>query len=355
MQSINSKFTKALLAAALAGAFAAPAMAQSSVAIGGLVDTFVGSMRNAGDTASKAVVGSGGMTTSYIGFSGVEDLGNGLKAKFALNAFFLGDTGAGGRFPGNETLFSRDANVGLAGGFGEVQFGRGLAPNFLPTVIFNPLGDSFTFSPLVMHSNVPLFNASGFTSSLAGDTGWSNQIKYTTPSIGGLTANLHYQLGEAAGNTSKNNVGANFLYFNGALSLGGYYHKVQVNNPLDTPAGNVKAGATEQKVTFVGAGYDFGLAKLFATYDKSSHNTKLEDKTTSFGLSVPVSGGKVLAAYAQTKRTVGTPAEVRRETSTVGYDYFVSKRTDLYAMLMSDKITGYAEGTSFGVGMRHRF
>ena len=350
----STKFTKALLAVALAGAFAAPVMAQSSVTVGGLIDTYVGSMRNAGDTASKAVVNSGGMTTSYVGFSGVEDLGAGLKAKFALNAFFLGDTGASGRFPGNETLFSRDANVTLAGGFGEVQFGRGLAPNFLPTVLFNPFGDSFTFSPLVLHSNVPLFNATGFTSSLAGDTGWSNQIKYTTPSIGGLTANLHYQLGEAAGNTSKNNVGINALYFNGPLSLTAYYHKVQVNNPLDTPAGLVKLTAAEQKVAFVGAGYDFGLAKLFATYDKSSHNTALEDKTMSVGISVPVSGGKLLAGYAETKRNTGVK-ETKRDTGTIGYDYFISKRTDLYTMLMSDKITGYEEGTSFGVGIRHRF
>ncbi len=350
----STKFTKALLAVAVAGAFAAPAIAQSSVTVGGTIDTYVGSMRNAGDTASKVAVGSGGMTTSYVGFSGVEDLGSGLKAKFALNAFFRGDTGESGRFPGNETLFSRDANVTLSGGFGDVQLGRGLAPNFLPTVLFNPFGDSFTFSPLVLHSNVPLFNASSFSSSLAGDTGWSNQIKYTTPSFGGLTLNLHYQLGEAAGNSSKNNIGVNALYFNGPLSLTAYYHKVQVNNPLDTPAGNVKSGAAEQEVSFVGAGYDFGLAKLFATYDEATHNTKLEDKTTTFGISAPVAGGKVLAGYAQTKRFTGT-ANIKRETATVGYDYYVSKRTDLYTMLMNDQITGVKDGNSFGVGIRHRF
>jgi predicted porin len=39
----------------------------------------------------------------------------------------------------------------------------------------------------------------------------------------------------------------------------------------------------------------------------------------------------------------------------VGYDYNLSKRTDLYAMLMSDKITTFESGTSLGLGVRHRF
>ncbi len=339
----STKFTKAVLAVALAGAFAAPAMAQSSVTVGGLFDTYVGSMQNADNAKSKVVVNSGGMTTSYIGFSGVEDLGSGLKAKFVLNAFLQGDTGAAGRFPG-DTLFSRDANLTLSGGFGEVQVGRGLAPNFLPTILFNPFGDSFAFSPLVLRT---------LTSTINGDTGWSNQIKYTTPSIGGLTVNLHYQLGEVVGNTSKNNVGINALYFNGPLSLTAYYHEVEVKNPggaLDT---------SRQKASFVGGAYDFGLAKLFATYDETKNNAAVisQDKsdTTSIGVSVPVGAGKVLAGYAVTNRTIGTASEVKSETATVGYDYFISKRTDLYSMLMSNKVTKFDDGTSFGVGIRHRF
>jgi hypothetical protein len=35
------------------------------------------------------------------------------------------------------------------GGFGTVRLGRGMAPNFLPTILTNPFGDSFTISPLV--------------------------------------------------------------------------------------------------------------------------------------------------------------------------------------------------------------
>ncbi len=363
MQSKNTIFKQLLLAAAVAGTLAAPAMAQSSVTVSGLVDAFAGSMRYAGDAGRTAGVNSGGMTTSWFGFKGTEDLGGGLKANFLLTSFFQADTGVQGRFPG-DTLFSRDANVGLAGSFGEVSLGRGLAPNFLPMILFNPFGDSFNFSPLVLQHQVPLLNpdfSTRFASSVAGDTGWSNQIKYTTPSFGGLTANLHYQFGEAAGNNGKNNVGANLLYFNGPLSLTAFYHKVKVNNPLDGTAGPstvMRAGglnAAEQKAWFIGGGYDFGVAKLYATYDKTTHDVAIEDKTASLGLSVPAGAGKILAGYAQTRRSAGAAADVKRQTTTVGYDYALSKRTDVYAVLMNDRLTGFDGGNSFGLGIRHGF
>jgi predicted porin len=39
----------------------------------------------------------------------------------------------------------------------------------------------------------------------------------------------------------------------------------------------------------------------------------------------------------------------------VGYDYDLSKRTDVYAIYMNDRITNRNSGNSFGVGVRHRF
>ena len=44
-----------------------------------------------------------------------------------------------------------------------------------------------------------------------------------------------------------------------------------------------------------------------------------------------------------------------RTTTSVGYDYYLSKRTDLYAVVMNDRFTGNASGNSYGVGIRHRF
>jgi predicted porin len=336
-----------ILATCLAAA-AMGAQAQSNVQLNGLVDAYVGSMRMAGDKASKTVVGSGGLTTSWWGMSGSEDLGGGLTASFALNGFFRTDTGEAGRF-GADTLFSRDAYVALSGSFGSVNMGRGKAPNFLPTIAFNPLGDSFTFSPLVLHANVPLFNGTGWGATTSSDTGWSNQITYTTPSMAGLKANLHYQLGEVASNSGKNNMGLNLMYSSGPLGLTTFWERTEVTNPVPVA---LPGGATRTN-WMLGGSYDATVVKGFITYGESSSDLAgVPDKaTTSLGLSAPVGNGKVLAAWANTKVDAGNT----RDTVTVGYDYTMSKRTDVYAMLMNDKITNYDSGNSFGLGVRHRF
>jgi predicted porin len=342
----------------LGAAFASAAVAQTNVTVQGVVDAYVGSMRMAGDTARTARANSGGMTTSYFGFRGTEDLGGGLKANFALTGFLRADTGESGRFAG-DTMFSRDANIGLAGGFGSVTAGRFAAPNLLPTFLFNSFGDSFAFSPLVLHLDVGLFNRSGWTSSLAGDTGWSNALRYTTPNFGGLTGNLYYQFGEAAGNHGKNNVAANLLYFKGPWSLTAFYHRVEVNNPLDAPTGVVKAvsgfNAAEQKMWFVGAAYDFKVAKVFATFDKTSHDVSFGDKTLSLSASVPLGQGNLLGSWARTERSVAGLTDRNRNTVAVGYGYDMSKRSDIYTVLLNDRISGTSTGNSFAVGIRHRF
>ena len=349
--------TKTLMALSAALLCASAAHAQSSVQLTGVVDMYAGSLKFAGDTGKRNVVESGGLTTSWIGFQGTEDLGGGLKAKFNLGAFLRADTGTPGRF-NNDPFFSRDANVALEGGFGAVEIGRGKAPNFLPTILSNPLGDSFVFSPLVRHANVPLFNGAGWGApgsrvlgrTTPSDTGWSNQITYTTPSFGGLKANLHYQFGEQTGaNDSKKNVGLNFLYFGGPLTLTGFYERDQISNPS---APNTVLANT-RKNWMLGGAYDFTVAKAFLSYGEvDEDNTNAKGKTAQVGASVPLGGGKVLASYAQTKLQ---PVDQSRKTFTVGYDYNLSKRTDAYLMVMHDRITSFESGNSFGIGVRHRF
>jgi predicted porin len=207
MKAFAATFTTIALAAA-----SLSAQAQSSVQLTGTVDSYVGSMKMAGQER-VASVGSGGLTTSWWGVKGVEDLGGGLKADFNITGFFRADTGTPGRFDA-DPFFSRDANVGLAGSFGRVSLGRGLAPNFLPTVLTNPFGDSFTVSPLVLHANMTTAAWGADSLTTASNTGWSNQILYSTPSFGGLKANVHYQFGEqtSSGNKGKKNVGLNLMY-----------------------------------------------------------------------------------------------------------------------------------------------
>ena len=79
----------------------------------------------------------------------------------------------------------------------------------------------------------------------------------------------------------------------------------------------------------------------------------MKAKTGQAGVLVPVGAGNILADIAQTK--VSGSLSAKRTTSSVAYDYFLSKRTDVYAALMHDSVTGLSSGTGFGIGLRHRF
>ncbi|MES2259717.1 MAG: porin [Pseudomonadota bacterium] len=353
---------KNFIIAIVAGALSSGALAQS-VVISGLVDAYAGSVQSSGSKRVSAV-NSSGMSTSWWGVDGKEDLGNGLKAEFKLAAYFRNDTGVTGRFNGNETFFSKNAFVGLSGDFGTIRLGRDGAPNFLPTALFNAFGDSFTFSPLVLHADVPLYNGTGWDSVNAGDTGWSNQVRYTTPNVGGLTANLHYQFGEVAGNNSKHNVGASFLYFNGRFGLGGFVHQVRMDNPLAGTIGNVKLGFSQQDAWMLSGKAGFGPVNLYANYERARNDNdggapgNARSKTCSVSADLAVGQGKLLAAFAGTRWTA-SPTTVlngsKRDTFSFGYDHDLSRRSDIYVVYMSDKISRYDRGDSFAVGMRHRF
>lgn len=338
------------LSAALMGLFTLTPIvqAQSSVQLSGLADLYVGSIRMAGDANSKSTLGSNGMSTSWFGVRGTEDLGGGLKAGFAMTSFLRPSIGQSSRFP-NDTFWSREANISLSDSWGTVLLGRATAPNFLPTVLFNPFGDSFTFSPLVLHGNVPLFNGTGWTGTTPADTGWSSQLAYTTPNFGGLKATLQYQFRDGAVDSGKN-WGGNLIYMNGPLGLTAFYERAQLSNPV---AARFADGSTRTN-WMLGGSYDFQFAKLFLTYGQARNDVSdAKLKTAQAGISVPMGlTGKVLASYAQTHNNL---LDAKRQTLTVGYDYFLSKRTDLYTNVMHDRITDYRSGTSIGLGLRHRF
>ncbi|CAE6828561.1 hypothetical protein R69746_06391 [Paraburkholderia aspalathi] len=113
------------LAVLAAGALtSAPAFAQSSVTLYGVVDTGIEYFTNAnptgGSIARMPVIGGGDLPSRW-GVKGSEDLGGGLKAIFALESGFSASNGTlqqGGR------LFGRQAYVGLTGPWGQLSFGR---------------------------------------------------------------------------------------------------------------------------------------------------------------------------------------------------------------------------------------
>ena len=111
---------KLLLTAAICGAAATGAHAQSSVTLYGLINSGLTYVNNS-KGGSLVQMQSGAYTGSRWGVKGREDLGNGYAAVFVLeNGFdgFKGTLGQGGR------EFGRQAYVGIAAPWGTVTAGR---------------------------------------------------------------------------------------------------------------------------------------------------------------------------------------------------------------------------------------
>ncbi len=344
---------KAAIAFALGAAAAAGASAQTNVQLYGLVDAYLGYVKNSTPTSSGSAfsVDSGGMSTSHFGIRGSEDFGSGLKAIFAFDAFFRADTGQAGRFNG-DALFARDAYGGLQGAFGRVQLGRNTTPYFLSTVLFNPFGDSYTFSPAVAHTYL-----NGY---LLNDSGWNNSVLFGSPTVGNWTANLIWSAGlERSAEPNKDAgkaFGGNANYSKGPLGFTLAYQQVDFETLVSSPL-------TNQRATMLGATYDFKVARLFGQYQYLKNEAaarEAKDEMFQLGVSAPFGPGSVLASYAHGKTTDndGATSDGKRTSYAIGYDYFVSKRTDIYGAYFESRLdVGGAESKNrvLGTGLRHRF
>lgn len=350
----------AKLAVIAATLFSGAAMAQSSVTLYGMADAFVGGVKAPGTGDRAYVVNSGGMQTSYWGIKGTEDLGMGTKAIFDLNGFFRPDTGSTGRFTG-DSMFSRNAFVGLSNDrYGTIKLGRNTTPYFVSTILFNPLIDSYTFSPMIFHTYFGTPGTGLYDPGIIGDSGWNNSLVYSTPTFGGLTANLIYGMGESAGNNSKNKWGGNLTYFSGNLAATVAFQQVKFDVAPFDPQNAALANLDKQSAVQAGVSYDFKFVKAYlqGQYIKTNFTTSatgdIKHIDGQAGVSVPVGAGNVLASYTY-GRVLNEVTGIKRHTAAVAYDYNLSKRTDVYAAYYYDKVTGVEHGDTFGVGVRHRF
>ncbi len=322
-----------------------PTQDVSKVSIYGLLDASVGQFQNAGTDRLKALQ-SGAMSTSFLGFGGAENLGDGLKAVFALEAFLRNDTGDSGRF-GGDAFFARAAYVGLSGGFGSLTLGRNGTPLFVTTLLSNAFGDSFGFSPSIRQTFTPAPGMLPFF----GDTAWNNSIAYGTPSWGGLKANLLVNAGEGTPGSTGPNTSASVLYFGGPFAASLAWQKVK-NSAFGIPP-----GWQSQDTWQIGGSYDFTAAKLYAQYEQIKTSATVNTKTTVYniGASVPIGAGKVLAQYGHAKADFGAGTDATNKTLSLGYDYNLSKRTDVYAVAMQDRQTTLSNGNTLAVGIRTQF
>lgn len=300
---------KSLIALAVLAASGA-AFAQSSVTIYGIADVVIHK-----DEAASTTMTDGGVSASRLGFKGTEDLGGGLKAIFKLEqgVNLTNGTAAG---------FNREATVGLSGGFGEVRVGRMATAADDNAGATNPVFDS-----VLAPTNVFV----GLT------TARVNQgIYYSTPTFGGFSAAVSYNLEQVAGSQSVLSLAAN--YATGPLALG-----VVFQDEGDT---------INQTHTRVNAAYDFGSFKLMGGLGMV--DAAVNDTTQyTIGADVPLASNLVMSAGIASSKT----DNAKRLTGySIGAAYLLSKRTTVYGGYYSDNGTAPTSIESrLGFGIKHTF
>jgi predicted porin len=386
------------------------AFAQSSVTLGGLVDAGYQSYNAKGNKFQT--VGSNGSATTNFTFTGVEDLGAGLKAEFRwemdpavteTSSRTAGTAATGVTSNVTSSIGNGASFVGASGGFGAIKFGT---PN-LATLSINGEGNGGFATAVGSGYRVSSFDAVRFQNSMRYDTptiaGFSGSLVYSPkndkqnlPGSAGMTGNLQNQTN---GRDAAQEIG--LAYANGPLSA--RYASLTMKQYADVVLGGLDPynGITPTSVTTPGA--QFKLDSLSVKYSNALPGLNLSyfyQKASSDNLAAANALGTALvttkfdrqtngvaASYAVTPQltamvnyqvvkngaaavSAGTARPDLKATVTgLGLDYALSKRTTAYVRYEKDSdsaasfrsITGYTAVngsttyTATAVGLRHTF
>lgn len=321
---------KSVIALAIAGMAAAPAFADSNVTLYGSIDYGYGS-RTGDSGLSKAALGPGNPQqgffsditgTNALGFKGAEDLGNGTKVIFELEAGFLATTG-NNSLPdngGNGAIFRRHAWVGLTGDWGTLLGGRVDGARYGVAVRYDPFqgGGVANMASLQVHASRA-----------------DNAVAYVTPNYEGLYAVLAYT-SNLVGPINNYNQGDGRLwviqpnYVKGPISVTLNYEHLNAHN--SEPAVSIN-------IYVAGVSYDFGVAKLMSYYEhvktggSSACDTVggplCDQNSWMVGGVVPVTEhDNVRASFVDYNDR--SPAQNSCRKWGIGGQHFLSKRTNLF-------------------------
>lgn len=424
---------KCLIAGLLGACFASPALAESSVQIYGIADAGI-MWQKGGPTR----IISGGADGSRIGFKGTEDIGNGYKAIFNLEARVELDTGTqqptlindnpglyltrgmelipapivarlrtliqppGGPAVNQErALFDRTSMVGLVTPVGAILLGRMYTPGY---EVFNA-ADVFESGTAGTWGGITGGTA-GFTA-LGADIRSQKSIQYRIALPSGLGGSLMYGSRGSGylGRYNKFRAGAVTYKANGfdvgigynhgynqqgrpslrTITLGGSYamddfkffagYHAQRNKNSALLADYIGGwdGAVPAALTGLGvpAAQQALLRGVFV--NAITANTEQDARSYQVGLHYKIGSGRIMASYAhQDDRIASSDSDA--DLFAIGYNHFLSKRTDLYTVagfIKNQNDGQYAPGTAgspggftrapgedgraFQIGVRHRF
>ncbi|KAF1050277.1 porin [Xylophilus sp.] len=344
--------TFAACAAAAAGLWLPPLChAQSSVTLYGVMDVTVRHASNAASGGgSLNTVGDGYFGGSRLGFKGSENLGGGLRALYMLEmgidpstGLLLQSTAAanyGQAASASSRAFGRESWVGLSSAtWGALTFGRQYTLAHQAAARIQPMGNPNADAVIVL-SNHHMARQ-------------DNMVKYAKE-FGPFDVAGSVTLSEGNGRGSGLSAGYRAAGFDAVL----YGQNL-----------SAAAGGEVRRIRGGGAAYQIAPSwKAFLAYMTRSHEISPQrNKVATAGLHYYATPALTLtASYTHDRQnTFGTNASGRRQVAWLSADYYLSKRTDLYAAVDHNKIGGgyvlpsfmATRGSQTGVtaGVRHRF
>jgi predicted porin len=406
---------KSLFAVAAATAFTGAAQAQSSVSVYGILDVGYNGVNERLATNSGGVqkatgnaITSSSESGSRLGFRGTEDLGGGTRASFVFElginpanqstwgpnvrqAFVgLGQKGIGNLTIGTQNTIVWQAAAATTTGQLAQTMGSVLAPTYVGPV--TTLGTTST-------SNAGISNTNGNTAAFVSRT--SNTLQFATDRFAGLVAKAQYTLisqdtnrsvvtnsgsiGYTGGNQNQSGWGLAVDYVFQKLNVQAAYQSFKAEQPYQCNAagtacttgaplawGNQNSnysGINTLDNTFYGAAvYDFGILKAYAGYVNrkvsSSINSNQFLKRTAQEIGVRGNLTKTIEGWASVGNGRYTGFGTSEPTANitgyqVGSNYWMSKRTNLYAIYgqngTSSTTTGSFNVSNYSLGVRHTF
>jgi len=321
---------KKLMAVAVAGIFAAPAVALAQTTIYGTVKAEYGfaSQPNSAANATRHDAEAFNSGASNIGFRGEEKMGGGLAAWYQCESDlqFLG----GGTTATSGTICDRNSALGLKGGFGNFYVGT-------------------WDSPIKRASGVTrITEETGWTgsqhitlSSSAGPKGFSNRyvhtFNYDTPNMGGFTGSLQFTSLQATRNALETAVaegraiGIGGQYAMGPLAVVAAYEKDDENRASGLTS------SSEDTAWLIGARYKFGPVTVGFTYTdlETDNGAGTTVERTAWNLAGEwqiTPAGAIRVGYAladDLEGTVKKPSSGAKQYQ-IGYWHNLSKRTKVY-------------------------
>lgn len=343
---------KKIIVLAIAAAMTAPAIALADASVYGIVD-MAGAAISGNGTKSDMAFLSGGLSTSRLGVNASEDLGNGMKA--AINLEYKLDIGSSQGYlaPPNATVGSssgigtaRNQMVALSGNFGTVAAGYLQTTAYTWAVTFNPVEGS-TVSPL---NNV--VKAGGFlTSATSGYNRLPHALAYTSPSFNGVTIGANYSSSVA---DTDPNIGHSGSIATGLKTTAGMVSVNYATGPVAAGFVYVKnANDSTASITAtefaLGGSYDFGVAKLFATYQSNKPSGGVvtsSSKAESISATAPAGPGTVVVSYAKSNMATSNTGA---SGETLAYLYPMSKTVTVYGAYTAMSQDSATNGNSVAV------